>query len=117
MAEQPPEDAAAGAGGVALTVRVAPHPVAAPFHRLLTRPALSVDGEERIGPWGRFELRVSPGAHEVGVAFRYRGRSRARLGGARTRLTVPESASHVELHARLGPLNSDPFRFRPPVVR
>lgn len=38
---------------------------------LLTRTTVGVDGQRHRLPWGRVELPVTPGRHEVSVSFRY----------------------------------------------
>ena len=97
-----------------IVVHVRPSYLAYWFHRLFTRPVVEVDGQERTGPWGVLEVPVSEGEHRLGVYFRYRGQSRARLGESSRDITVRASDRRLAVKATLGPLNGSSFRISEP---
>ncbi|MFE9249935.1 hypothetical protein [Streptomyces sp. NPDC007088] len=104
-----------GVESVVAVMTVKPSAFAAPFHHLLTRPVVEVDGLAYEGRWGTWEIPLSlgsgaPGEHRVTVYFRYRTQRTARLGESWVDIAVAPTERRVRLTARLGPANGSTFR-------
>ncbi|MFK8908876.1 hypothetical protein [Streptomyces sp. YS-3] len=99
-----------------VAIQVSLSPIAALFHRLLTRPVIELDGRENAGKWGSQEIPVDPGDHHLSVFFRYRGQNGARLAEADTRFVTRDATRRVDITAHLGPRNGSRFRIGEPVI-
>jgi len=79
------------------------------FLRGLADPILTVDGTGHTVPWGQsFRVVVEPGDHRVAVGVRYGGFARI-LGQDEVTVQVADGET-VQLRAKNGPFNGDPFR-------
>ncbi|MFI7388409.1 hypothetical protein [Streptomyces sp. NPDC049813] len=102
------------ARGAVVVISLRPAAFAAPFHSLLTRPTVEVDGKEYEGGWGTREVWVAQGRHRLRVYFRYRGQRSARFGEAGVEFTVAPTDQRIDMAARLGPTNGSTFRITGP---
>ncbi|MFC5724849.1 hypothetical protein ACFP1Z_32345 [Streptomyces gamaensis] len=72
---------------------------------------MNVDGAETRARWGRTEIPVTAGQHQIAVYFRYRGQRTARLGEGRGEFTVGDgSPERMRASAALGVRNGSSFR-------
>ncbi|GAA1383349.1 hypothetical protein GCM10009639_03530 [Kitasatospora putterlickiae] len=95
-----------------LTIR--PALVAKPFHLAFTKPVVTIDGIENETTWGETEFNLKSGAHQISVAFRYRGQRAAQLAIARREIVLDNQTPHVRLTAQLGARNGSSFTITGP---
>ncbi|MGN6444053.1 hypothetical protein [Amnibacterium sp.] len=92
----------------AVSVVVRPYWLSSWFLRAFARPFVVVDGREHPARWSRpLRVQVRAGARSIGAGIRYPGTRR--LLGYRPLTVDATPGEQVELLARNGPLNSEPF--------